>query len=755
MNNKFFLIFFLLNLLCVNAELLDEIKQDFSKKDYKEVIKRGERILKEKEPSDPELNYYLGVSYFYLKKYDHAKKYLEFLIYKTEPENPTITLESAKALFTIYKENKKHDEIVKFGEYLLKKIEGKEKFGGIERYLRNILSWIYGEIGNNFFQRKDYSKAIENYLIGLKCNPLNLNIKEKLAESYYYTGEYTKGKELFEKVIKNEKNNWYLIFQSIYFYREIAEDEEKNELLSEISDNPLSYKIFKSFEEFSNGNFKDGFEILKDEEEKRKTNGNITFNIINKIFPYNFSSKDIYFEFVKTYPSFPRNEWILRNIIRNIRDEKEREDFERKLDEMVNFLLNNEKNKEAGIKLKMGVIEAKFERKLLTIDDYIDKINEYKNLLNISEESKQQEEIMRRIGDLFMKIEDYQNAREIYMKMIDLFKKENYYVQIGECYLKEGEIDKAYEVVQDLAEKGNENARLILAKIYINKGEKEKGFKILKEIEKSVRSWQIKKEIEEIKNRLVEIKELGEIKEDYFFIIFRKVEENITRLSPENNLFLRYPSEEIEFYPFSVEDKKLKFKLKAEVNDEDYLSKPYIMLKREGNNLFFEWKDEICAGRENLREKKNYRIFYPVKEKKSEDFKIKVKTEKTEGKLILTIEFDFLEEGWEINLNNYRRYGRPLKIEPDAEKEEGNNISWKVDEKNFKIKISYPENPNIVDYLPEIEIKKEKNEEIVKDKIKFPFKVGLFEIKIDDFHPEKVKILKKDVKIYTIKERIF
>jgi tetratricopeptide (TPR) repeat protein len=749
----FFFLFFQLLLNC-GENIVEKVKEEFNKKNYENVINILEKE-KNKYKQNPELYYFIGISYYNLKNTEKATSYLEDLIYKTDFEKPTNIYDALRTLFEIYWRDKKIENVIKLGNHALKKFQDIiNKSPGALQFIKYNLSRAYNEIGNNFFWSKNYQKAIENYTLSLSYNPQDYQMRERLGEAYYNTGEYDKSKEQFIEVFKNEKNNWYTIFLSISFYREISNKEERSLTLKSLSDDSLSFKIFKAFENFDSGMIEEGFEILKDEEEKRKTNGDITYNIINKIFPYDLKSSKIYLNFIKFYPTSSRNQWIISNLFNTITDENERKIFEENLWNFLDGLLKSGKNKNTIVDLFLNAIERKFDRQLTTIDDYLEKINIYEKFFEKIDEDRYKEEIIRRIADNYMRIDEYEKARENYKKIIELFGKENYYLQIAESYFKEGNIDEAEKVVENYLKKNsdNENAKILLAKIYLEKGETKRFFEILKDIE-TTKNRSIQREIENLKNNFFEIKDKSE---NLLYIFFRKTDLNSTRLIPEDKIvFLNQLTKEIEFYPYSENERKTNFYLICKIDGIDFSSEPYVMIDKDKDGFCLKWEGEIFIDKSDWKKKNIYKLIYPVKEIFSNDFDLKYKNETIENKFILSFEFNFKEENWEISLKNLKNYEKPLKIDPVPSREEGNLLFWEVKDKNFKIKIEYPENKNIIFYFPEIEIRKKEREEILLKGEKNTFDIENFKLVIDNFIPEDVKIIQENIKIYNFKERIF
>jgi tetratricopeptide (TPR) repeat protein len=749
----FFFLFFQLLLNC-GENIVEKVKEEFNKKNYENVINILEKE-KNKYKQNPELYYFIGISYYNLKNTEKATSYLEDLIYKTDFEKPANIYDALRTLFEIYWRDKKIENVIKLGNHALKKFQDIiNKSPGALQFIKYNLSRAYNEIGNNFFWSKNYQKAIENYTLSLSYNPQDYQIRERLGEAYYNTGEYDKSKEQFIEVFKNEKNNWYTIFLSISFYREISNKEERSLTLKSLPDDSLSFKIFKVFENFDSGMIEEGFEILKDEEEKRKTNGDITYNIINKIFPYDLKSSKIYLNFIKFYPTSSRNQWIISNLFNTITDENERKIFEENLWNFLDGLLKSGKNKNTIVDLFLNAIERKFDRQLTTIDDYLEKINIYEKFFEKIDEDRYKEEIIRRIADNYMKIDEYEKARENYKKIIELFGKENYYLQIAESYFKEGNIDEAEKVVENYLKKNsdNENAKILLAKIYLEKGETKRFFEILKDIE-TTKNRSIQREIENLKSNFFEIKDKSE---NLLYIFFRKTDLNSTRLIPEDKIvFLNQLTKEIEFYPYSENERKTNFHLICKIDGIDFSSEPYVMIDKDKDGFCLKWEGEIFIDKSDWKKKNIYKLIYPVKEIFSNDFDLKYKNETIENKFILSFEFNFKEENWEISLKNLKNYEKPLKIDPVPSREEGNLLFWEVKDKNFKIKIEYPENKNIIFYFPEIEIRKKEREEILLKGEKNTFDIENFKLVIDNFIPEDVKIIQENIKIYNFKERIF
>jgi hypothetical protein len=187
----------------------------------------------------------------------------------------------------------------------------------------------------------------------------------------------------------------------------------------------------------------------------------------------------------------------------------------------------------------------------------------------------------------------------------------------------------------------------------------------------------------------------------------------------------------------------------------DFSSEPYVMINKGKDGFYLKWEGEIFIDKNDWKKKNVYKVIYPVEEIISNDFDLKYKNEIIENKFILSFEFNFKEENWEISLKNFKNYEKPLKIEPLPSREEGNLLLWEGKDKNFKIRIEYPENKNILFYFPEIEIRKKNVKELFIKGEKNTFIIDNFKLAIDNFLPKDIRILEENVKIYNFKERIF
>ncbi|MCM8818861.1 MAG: tetratricopeptide repeat protein [Candidatus Omnitrophica bacterium] len=747
-----FAFFIILNLQSQEKINLQNVRNEFRRKNFQAVI----RILEgEKIKENPELLYYLGISHYNIKNYEKAKNYIEDLIFKTEIEEPYILNESLRAIFDIYRQNRNFDDIIKIGEYVLKKIENKQKFSSSIPIIKNNLSFAYREIGNIYLRNRNFNDAISNLLTSLNYNPDDLKTKNLLGEAYYSTENYEKAKEMFIDVIKNEKNNFWILIPSIAYYREMSEQQEREKLLTFLQENHLSYKIFKSFEMFSTGNYEEGLKILKEEEIKKNTNGDITFNIISRIFPCDFSSYRVYLNFIKFFPESTRNTSIIMSLFRAITDEGEQNLFVTDFENIIDEIAKDEKKKDIIVNFYMNIIEGKFERKLSSIDDYIEKIKEYEKLIEKYPESKYKEEILKRIGDLYSKIDEYDKVKEIYKKIAEEFKKEEYNLKIAESYFKEGDLEKAEEIVNNflLKDKNNHRAKLLLSKIYIEKRELDKAMEIIYDIVKNSKDRDILREIENLKSNIFEARE---ILEEGILVFLRRFDNYSTRLVPPDEiLFLNQQSKEIEFYPFSEQRQETEFKLKYKIDQVNSLTQPYVMISNQDGKYFYLWEDKVVLDKNKYRQKNIYKVFYPVKEIASYDFKFNGNVEVVDNNYILNLNFTFFEDNWELIVKNYRNYGELLQIEPLPEIQDRNLIVWHIKNKSLNIKIFYRENKNLIYYFPEIEIRKKSVTEKQFQPESKEIIIDNFELKIENFVPSFVKLIEEYIKIYNFSERIY
>lgn len=734
-----------------DLDFLERIKNEFNKKNYRNVINLFESEIGNAKKKI-EVNYYVALSYYYLKEYNKAENIFEDIIYRWNVENPSLVRDSVRFLVDIYSINKEPDKTIKLGEYIIGKFKEKKEFSDLIIFLKERISNIYIERGNNFYYAKNYEKSIENFLKSVEYNPQNYVIKQRLGEAFYNIGKYEDAKKYLEDVLKNEKNNWYIIVLAIDIYRKTASSGERKNLYESLEKNSISFKIFDSFEKFMNSKYDEGYEILMDEEEKRKSEGNITYNIIIRLFPFDWNYHEIYLKFINLYPSFSYNQSIINSLFNNISDEKLRRELEKKILNLLDELKVDEKVKENIIRLKIYTIDKSFERRLVSLEDYKEKMERFKEILPTTSSSKLREEILRKILEICLQIEDNRMILDLYKTLAEEFKKEEYYFKLAEYYFKLNDFDAAENIIKNYLNLENENYLILLAKIFFEKNNLEETNKIIEKL-KDTKSRFIQKEIENLKNMMFEIKDMPY--KNFVYFIYRRLEDYSTRVIPENeSIFLNQNTEEIEFYLVSeIEDIKF-FSLRYEVTGPEYSSFPNVLVNYLGTEKYFEWSGKIKIDNEKIKKKNLYRVLTSVKEVISPDFELRFEKKEGDEKFILIFEFNFKSESWMISINNYKNYGNPVRIEPKSFSSEGNNISWEINSKFFRIEIEYVKNPDILLYFPSITLRKIIRNELELEKVE-SLNIGNFKLQIKDFYPEKIRIFEEINKTYNFKEYFY
>ncbi len=151
---------------------------------FQEAISSLEKAI-ELEPSNLEFQYYLGLTYSAMKRYENALKVFEWIVEK-EP------VKFRKAYFEIAAIYAKQDQYQKEIDTLtlVEKIDPKE--------VR-----VYLEKGYSYQKLKDYDRAIENFNKAKDLEPKLLQVVHyNIAAVYFEAEEFDKAEEMFTKAIE-------------------------------------------------------------------------------------------------------------------------------------------------------------------------------------------------------------------------------------------------------------------------------------------------------------------------------------------------------------------------------------------------------------------------------------------------------------------------------------------------------------------------------------------------------------------------
>lgn len=95
---------------------------------------------------------------------------------------------------------------------------------------------VYETLGYFLVLDKDYDEALQYNLLAYEYDSDNVVITDNLAESYYFTGNVEKAKELYKKLLENDPG----IPEPYYYYGLILKDEGNIEGALEVFDKSLT-----------------------------------------------------------------------------------------------------------------------------------------------------------------------------------------------------------------------------------------------------------------------------------------------------------------------------------------------------------------------------------------------------------------------------------------------------------------------------------------------------------------------------------
>ncbi len=167
--------------------------------DYNKIIEIGEEIFKKDQNNKMGLNM-LSRGHFYLQNDEKAEFYLKKIL-SLEPMN----VKALIMLATIYMEKKDYNKAIEFLQ------RGQE----IEITYENL--W---RLGDCFFFKEEYERAIECYNKGLQINPQSGYNLHQLGVIYYRWGDYDAAEDFYSQALrrKEDPNTWANL-SSVYIYK--------------------------------------------------------------------------------------------------------------------------------------------------------------------------------------------------------------------------------------------------------------------------------------------------------------------------------------------------------------------------------------------------------------------------------------------------------------------------------------------------------------------------------------------------------
>lgn len=213
-----------------SGKLMDQAKKETLAKRYTAAIKHWKELAK-KEPLNSEVFYWLGDTFYRLKKYDLAEENLK----KSLNLNP----KNGDAMFVLahlYMQQKRYDE----SEALLKQLrESYPNYPGVDKMLEDVRRMRTGEpdeyeAAQKAMKAKKYDKAIEHWQNLAKIDPKNSEYFSQMGNAYNQKKEYGKAEQNLKQSLKlNPKNPDALYILADVYYK-MDREEEAMDLLKKL-----------------------------------------------------------------------------------------------------------------------------------------------------------------------------------------------------------------------------------------------------------------------------------------------------------------------------------------------------------------------------------------------------------------------------------------------------------------------------------------------------------------------------------------
>jgi len=720
----------------------------YKKKEYSPAIEKFKKSL-EKNSEIPVTHYYLGNSYYQLKNYEKSLPHLNSFFFKDSYKNYSLINDAFRKIVNIYKRKKMWDEIIKTGNSYLTKIRGLKKFKRYAASTHRTIGDSYRRKGDIFFRKKDYEKALINYIKAIEHKPSDPWILEKTGRSYYQVGKIEEAKKYFLESIINSGKSWHLKLSSILFITELVEiKEEFKKIKEKIKNDEISMKIISACENWERQNYSSAFDVIKELEEKLNTNGEFAFRFGRNFVFKKEVSPEFYLFLIKEFPDHRSTNWVIKSIIQNYRRDKEKtqkikENIEQILKEIVNKSPREIKSQYAFLHL----VDLKFTGVEETEKNYEEKIEMYEEFKKkFPGENKLLMAVFKKEASIYAeKLENYEEAIKIYSKLLKDKKDLSLLPELAECYSKTGNYEKSISLLREYLDKKNTdvNRKIQLAQYLLQYEKIEEGIGILEKLEETSdrrikkRISKILEEYEKLNSEEYKLEEdkkitlfLNVTNQNYFFTNYKNLDENSSVIFSKRN--------EIKIFPFSEEKTKYPFQLKMYAPQKPALSQPYTLILPHKDKFLCRWDEEIQSSKESWRKRISYKLISPWEDWHCKDIKVERLFDSDEERksAIILLKVKTSSPEWQIRIFLSSRIGEIQEIEPKPEKITSTRIlvysKINTDDKNktFEIKIKANLPKNILTYYPKIILSKKTGNKTIEARnvkeIKFRDNSGVF-----------------------------
>lgn len=218
----------------ITERIYIEALQAFEKGMINESIEGLKNVIS-KYPNYPDVHNALGLAYSLAGNYELAIKSFS----RATELNPDY-IEAYVNMAIIYNEQCQFEEAIKAFEKAAT-LETKEK--GFSPQLKAKLANTYMQLGDTYYELKEYTKAKEEYQRAIDVSPGFLDIKLKLAKTCNQLGEYELAERLLQEVLaKNQKYLEARVLLGLVYYHQHKYDGARHEWEAVIEIDPLNVK---------------------------------------------------------------------------------------------------------------------------------------------------------------------------------------------------------------------------------------------------------------------------------------------------------------------------------------------------------------------------------------------------------------------------------------------------------------------------------------------------------------------------------
>lgn len=688
---------------CAGDDFSDGVRY-FNKRKYRQALKLFKKSIKE-NPEKIEINYYLGYCYYNLRNYDKAEKPLEVFLKNSEKLKVRDYYKIKRAsdmLNYIYKRRRKYKKMIQLNLYLIDRMKNKEKFKSYLPSLRASLAYAYYNSGNSYFWKRDYKKAEEYFLKAKNAYPEASYIRARLAECLLNLGKLKEAGEEAVYVLENENKSWYQVVGASHCFLSGGVDFEKvKEMEGKFTD--LSKKIINSYILLMNGD-KSAFDKLYEVEKEKKTKGEITYNLLRKIYPeINPRTMDFYIEFFRKYPFSRRNEWTLDRIYSIFyRDKEKRDEIKKRIVKIIDEKIKeNEKNPEVA-SLKYLRVKIYYQGQEETEEKLQEILKKYESIVEEYPESKIYKRILKEIASILKnKLLDYKNAGFYFDKLYQSGDI-NALIDLADCYTEEGKYKDAEKSISRYLEKkkGDVKGMMKLASLYLKEGKIDEGMDIIESMKGKVQE-EYREKIRDIEKQY---RQVGNNRKNKGFIEITEVKKYLTNfvsLDEKTPVIFRNEKEiAIGFISGKREEKN--FKINFISKNRPSLFEPDTVFTEINSMWAGQWEGTLISSSLNYYKILPFRIIYRWQEEKKNAVKVKRTIREKDGEKTIEVEVSLPDGNWDMEIMFSYWTLRNMKILPEPDERYKTSILYKIRKKNFKVTLT---GKNVRVY-PEIILKK-------------------------------------------------